>query len=124
MGRTPLFGPTRRSFRPGPGVAVLRPAISRNRHSAGVSLKYFVAGVGRGTRGRSVLRRETLSMTRTALATLTALAALTLAGPARTQTARAVLQGHRGGVLSLAFGPDGRVLFSASRDGSVSTWNV
>jgi WD40 repeat protein len=50
--------------------------------------------------------------------------ALALAAPAVAQSPRAVLKGHRSGVFSVAFSPDGKVLLSGSRDGAVISWNV
>src|SRR5688500_13733291 len=34
------------------------------------------------------------------------------------------LEGHRDGILSVAYSPDGRLLASASRDGTIKIWNV
>jgi WD40 repeat protein len=50
--------------------------------------------------------------------------ALAFAAPASAQTPRAILKGHRSGVFSVAFSPDGKVLLSGSRDGAVISWNV
>jgi WD40 repeat protein len=37
---------------------------------------------------------------------------------------RAVLKGHRGDVSGISFAPDGRLLLSGSRDGTVRLWDV
>src|SRR5262249_24713691 len=44
--------------------------------------------------------------------------------PADTPKVRAILRGHKGSIMSIAFSPNGKLLASGSRDGTVILWDV